>query len=66
VVEVAHEQVGAAGVAQFADLGEQPGDGDVGFGGEPAAQVLAVGVDQGAAIPRGLICPAFFGPCEFG
>jgi hypothetical protein len=52
LVEVAHEQVRAAGVAQLADLGEQPGHRDVRIRGQPAAQVLAVGVDQRAAVAR--------------
>jgi hypothetical protein len=50
-VEVAHEQVRAAGVAQLADFGEQPSHRHAGLGGKPASQVLAVGVNQRAAIP---------------
>ena len=52
LVEVAHQQVRAAGVAQLADLGQQPGHRHVGFGGQPAAQVIAVGVDQRAPVAR--------------
>jgi hypothetical protein len=29
LVEVAHQQIGAAGVAEFADLGQQPGHRDL-------------------------------------
>src|SRR3954468_2346079 len=51
LVEVAHEQVRAAGVAQLADLGEQPGDRRSGFGGQSTAQVVAVGVGPGSGQP---------------
>jgi len=50
LVEVAHQQVGAAGVAQLADLFEQPGHRHAGVVGQPATQVVTVGVDQGAAV----------------
>ncbi len=55
LVEVAHQQGGAARIALLADLGQQQGDCHGGLGGEAAAQVLAVGVDQGAAVLRGTL-----------
>jgi hypothetical protein len=58
---VADQEVGAAGVAQCADLGEQAGDGDGGVLGPASAQVLAVGVDQGGAVLRGPDEPVGFG-----
>src|SRR6202050_3562324 len=63
LVEVADEEVGAAGVAALADLPQQLLDGDSGFLGASFAQVVAVRVDQGgpvlgcAAQPLGRIGP---------
>ncbi|MER7360963.1 hypothetical protein, partial [Nonomuraea dietziae] len=52
LVEVAHQQVGAAGVAAFADLGQQMRDRHTGLFNQAASQVLAVGVDQSGAVLR--------------
>ncbi|MET8291828.1 hypothetical protein ABZV80_42770 [Streptomyces sp. NPDC005132] len=53
LVEVADQQVGAAGIAQFPDLVQEVGDGDGRVVGPPSAQVVAVGVDQGGPVARG-------------
>jgi hypothetical protein len=53
LVEVADQQVGAAGVAQIPDLREQPGDGDRGVGRAAVTQMITVGVDEGRAVGRG-------------
>jgi hypothetical protein len=50
LVEVADQQVRAAGVAQLADLGQQRRDRHRGFGGQPAPQVVPVGIDEGAPV----------------
>jgi len=52
LVEVAHEQVGAAGVALLTDFGQQAGDGDAGFFGAAAAQVVTERIDQRFAVAR--------------
>ena len=44
--DVAVEQVHAAGVTLFADLGEQLPDGHGGVGGAAGAQVVTVGIHQ--------------------
>ncbi|MCX4429794.1 hypothetical protein OG834_01660 [Streptomyces mirabilis] len=51
--DVADQEVRAAGVAEFADFGEQVGDRDGGVRGPAFAQVLAVGIDQSGAVLRG-------------
>jgi hypothetical protein len=43
VVEVAHQQVRTAAIAEFADLSQQPRDRHVRLGAQPAAQMIAVG-----------------------
>ncbi|MFL6121105.1 hypothetical protein [Actinophytocola sp.] len=50
LVDVADQQVGAAGVALFADLGQDPGDRDV--LGEALPDQVSVGVDQAGAVAR--------------
>lgn len=51
-LEVAHEEVGAARVAEFADLGQQTGHRHAGLLGGPAAQVVSIRVDQNLAVLR--------------
>jgi hypothetical protein len=53
LVEVADQQVGAAGVAQLPDLFEEVGDRDGGFLGTAPTQVLAVGIDEGGPVGGG-------------
>ena len=50
LVEVADQEVGAAGVATLADLAQQLLNGDPGFLGAAFAQVVAVRVDQGGPV----------------
>jgi hypothetical protein len=52
LVEVAHQQVRAAGVALVADLGEQPGHRDLGIFGAAPAEMVPVGVDERLAVAR--------------
>jgi len=52
LVDVADEQVGAALVAELADLPQQLLDGHGGVPGAALAQVVAVGVDQGGPVLR--------------
>ncbi len=50
LVEVADQQVRAAGVAQFPDLFEEVGDRDGRLLSSTTAQVVAVGVDEGGPV----------------
>jgi hypothetical protein len=54
LVDVADQEVGTAGVAKFPDLPQKVGDGDCRLLGAACAQVVAVGVDQGGPVLRGL------------
>ena len=63
LVEVADQQVGAAGVAEFPDLVREVGDGDGRVVGPAPAQVVAVGVDQGGPVAGGDAIGGRFGAC---
>jgi hypothetical protein len=51
--DMAHQQVGAAGVAESGDLAEQVGQRHGRILGPSLAQVLAVQVDEGGRVDRG-------------
>jgi hypothetical protein len=57
LVDVADEQVGAALVAELADLPEQLPNRDSGVLGAPLAQVVAVGIDERGPVLRGALQP---------
>lgn len=53
LVEIADQQIGAAGVTQLPYLPQQVSDGDGGIGHAAGTQVLAVGVDEGGPVGGG-------------